>query len=290
MIRKDLANTYKHNRTCLICSIVYLVMATLCFGWNAESLIINFLVYCVTITIALSPLGEKLFRRLQGVRNLETNKEKESLLPVFQEVYAQVKQKNPQLGNIDICIMDKVHVNACAMGKHTIAVTKGAMRTFTEDQLKGILAHEFSHILHYDTVATLYNVIGNGLFSIAILIINSFISLIDKVSEKLNYKTGKFICSIFLFILRIFVFAFTFIMKIILSSNSRRNEYRADHCAYVLGYGEELTDALYLLEQMHLNDNSNLTQKLMASHPRITARIEQLEALIENRTISKKHF
>lgn len=42
-----------------------------------------------------------------------------------------------------------------------------------------------------------------------------------------------------------------------------------------------MIDALYLLERISLGDNSTIIQKMMASHPRITLRIKNLEALDE---------
>lgn len=79
-----------------------------------------------------------------------------------------------------------------------------------------------------------------------------------------------------------FIFAFSFILQLALSSNSRNNEYRADKFAYYLGYGNEIVDAFYLLEKISLGDNSSVIERMVASHPRITARIEQIEELIEN--------
>jgi heat shock protein HtpX len=64
-------------------------------------------------------------------------------------------------------------VNACAMGKHTIAVTKGAMKTFSEEELKAILSHEVAHILNMDTMALIYTMIGNGIFTAIIVMVKN---------------------------------------------------------------------------------------------------------------------
>ncbi len=42
-----------------------------------------------------------------------------------------------------------------------------------------------------------------------------------------------------------------------------------------------MIEALYLLEKISLGDNSNIIQKMTASHPRITLRIKHLEELDE---------
>ena len=64
-------------------------------------------------------------------------------------------------------------------------------------------------------------------------------------------------------------------------TNSRKNEFNADKFSYDLGYDREMIEALYLLEKISLGDNSTIIQKMTASHPRITKRIEYLESLDE---------
>ena len=51
-----------------------------------------------------------------------------------------------------------------------------------------------------------------------------------------------------------------------------------------------MINALYLLEKFNLSDNSTNIQKMIASHPRISLRIEQLELMIEKEaeTIEEK--
>ena len=63
---------------------------------------------------------------------------------------------------------------------------------------------------------------------------------------------------------------------------SRFREYWADRMAYRFGFGKELVSALYLLEKISLGDERSIAQKMVASHPRITARIEKLEYLLEH--------
>jgi len=96
---------------------------------------------------------------VEQVRKLEMRRERETLQPIFQEVYEKAKQRTPELGAIELCIVEKMEVNACAIGKHTVALTRGAIETFGEDELKALLAHEIAHIVHGDTIATLYTVV-----------------------------------------------------------------------------------------------------------------------------------
>jgi len=53
--------------------------------------------------------------------------------------------------------------------------------------------------------------------------------------------------------------------------------YRKCKPTITLGYGEDMVEALYLLEKINLGGDKSIIEKLLARHPRVTARIENLE-------------
>ena len=282
----DLKYIVKNHFPCVLCSIIYFILGGIFLGGSLYSYILALVFYVVSIAIALSPVGEKLFRLMNGIRSLETNEEKEYINPIYVEVRRSVRRINaPIKGRIEICVIDKMHINACTIGKRTVAVTKGALKAFSEEQLKGVIAHEFGHICGHDTVANLFLYIGSGYLYLYILVSNLIIAGINKYfylnnkERSMGKSLWSFVCNIFKAIL----FFSTLLIKITLAFESRKNEYEADKMAYQLGYGEELISALYLLEKMSLGDNSNFIQKMTASHPRTTARIGKLESYVSGR-------
>lgn len=103
-------------------------------------------IYTISIAIALSPLGEVLLRYIQGVRLIYTSKEAEYLNPIFEKVYEQAKAVDKHLNkNIQLYLVDEMHVNVFAVGTNTIILTKGIALTLTKEQLKGIIGHELGH-------------------------------------------------------------------------------------------------------------------------------------------------
>jgi Zn-dependent protease with chaperone function len=66
-------------------------------------------------------------------------------------------------------------------------------------------------------------------------------------------------------------------MQAALSLRNRKTEQQADFFTAELGYGEDMVKALYLLEKMSLSGEALVVDGLVASHPRVTARIEALE-------------
>lgn len=279
----DMLNFWGNNKIYFISTIIYFYISFKILGGTVETFFNLIIIYLVTIFIAFSPTGEKLLKLLNNVRPLETSKEKEYILPLFEEVFKQAKSRNKYLNKIEICVIDNMTVNAMAIGRHTVAVTKGAVQTFTEEELKAVIAHEVAHIVHEDTTARLYAIIGNGIFTIILFIYKLILFIFECINETVsrNKNVLSFFITLIRFILEISTFLFTFSLQIVMMTNSRKNEFNADKFSYDLGYDQEMIEALYLLEKISLGDNSTIIQKMTASHPRITKRIEYLESLDE---------
>jgi len=280
---QDFAHFAKTKWLYFVSSLIYFILT--CYIWGLPAgLLLSAGFYLISLLVVFSPLGEILSRVLEHVRKIETKREMEYLLPLFQEVYLQAKEQNPELGRIDICVIDRMVVNACALGKHTIAVTKGAIETFDADELKALIAHEIAHILNGDTLAKLYALIGGGFFTVFVVVSRVFIFIaewIEMILSKSKFSFAWIIITLTKLLFDLIVFAISFIMQIVISIYSRGSEYRADRYAYELGHGEKLIEALYLMEKMKLGDNSTVIQKMTANHPRITARIKRLEILLD---------
>ena len=270
-IYKNFMHFAEKNPLYLICTVIYFRVTSWLIGWSWRFLIFFLITYALSQAVAFSILGEKLLRLLNHIRRLESSKEKEYLRPLFQEVYNKAKDNNPELEKIDIYITDSAVVNASAVGKHTVAVTKGAIHTLSEEQLKAMMAHEIAHIVNTDTAAMIYAMVGNGIFSAIVLafkLICWIIGFIWNGNRKRNFieVIADWIVSVFLFL-----------MTILMALSDRKAELRADEYTVTLGYGEDMVEALYLLEKISLGKDRSITEKLLARHPRVTRRIENLE-------------
>jgi len=269
--------------------LLYFFIAWVILGANLTSFIIVTVVYSISISLALSPMGEMLLRALEGYREPATEEEIRYLMPLFEEVYESAKEINPKLDDgIKLYIMDALYVNAFAVGRKTIGVTKGAIATFTADELKGILAHELGHMNYGHTKALLLSTIGNIFFSVIVLvfrIILYFISFISAIVARFNiigiaFMFITFIAQIFV---NVSVFVFITISEVILGLNSRANEIQADTFAYEMGYGKELISSMYIIQKISMSAKIKLSERMKAAHPHIADRIANLEQL-ENAT------
>jgi Zn-dependent protease with chaperone function len=272
----------------MLCSLVYLVLGGFLLGGTYKSFQIAIAIYIFFIMIIITDVAESLLRFLYGIRKIETSEERDYLTPIFASVLkVRPNKKNrykiKKRGHwIELYIIDDMAVNAMALGKSTIAVTKGAIKAFDEEQLKAILAHEVAHILSGDTVASMLLLFGSGFFYLLVLLFRLIILVMDKLTASTEENTvdrsvGNFMCSFVRILSKVLIFVFSFIMQIVTAIESRKKEYRADMWTYKMGHGEGLISALYLLEKISLTKNGDFVQKLTASHPRTTARIGMLE-------------
>ncbi|MDR2571220.1 MAG: M48 family metalloprotease [Oscillospiraceae bacterium] len=271
----------------VVVSLMYFVLGGFLLGGTVYSFIIAYVIYAVSVMIALSRAAEKLLRFFHGIRSIETNEEREYLIPIFHDVidtiYQDKRKRIKERRRLELCIIDKLQVNACAIGRRTIAVTKGAMQTFDEEQLKGIIAHEIAHIKNGDTIAKMYLLVGSGYFYIAVSLFKLITLCMDRITQSIKSKSlGGVSCSIVRTVANIIVAVLSLFSQIALAMKSRKIEFKADETAYDWGLGENLISALYLLEKISLGDDRTVKQKLTASHPRVTARIGRLEGFGED--------
>ncbi|MDR2531661.1 MAG: M48 family metalloprotease [Oscillospiraceae bacterium] len=281
---KDFERLMQNHSLYMLCSLVYLYLGFMLLGNEIYGYIITIGFFILTVVIVFSPLAEKLLRFTNGIRSIETNEEREYLMPIFNEVMSTIPQEEIELNKksrkIELCIIDKIQVNACAMGRRTVAITKGAMKAFDEEQLKGVIAHEVAHIRTGDTVADLYLRLACGYFYLFVLLFKLITLFMDKISLATKEKSvGSYLCSLTRTTSKFAVSLILLLTQIVSAIESRKREYRADRVAYEWGLGENLISALYLLEKISLDDSRTITQKMTASHPRTTARIGRLEGM-----------
>jgi len=251
-------------------------------GGEFDSFITLVLIYIVTISVSISPVGEMLLRLFESARPVLTKQEKEYLMPIYTDVYEDIKAKNSKINDVVLYIQDVMTVNAFAIGKHTVVITKGAIETFSESELKGVLVHEFGHIVHGHTMSAVLNVVGNGIFSIAVLTTRLYILLIELIIITFEKSIIlKILFTLIRFIFDMILVLLLFIGQAILSLNSQQQEFEADKFVYENGYGSELVGALYLLQKMNMSQKMTIKQKLTASHPLLAFRINKIENMLD---------
>jgi heat shock protein HtpX len=218
---------------------------------------------------------------MEDARELAVHKEKERLIPLFEEVYQKAKEQTPNISkNINLYIVDEISVNAFAIGGNTIVATRGLIETMNDDEIKGILAHEVAHIAHNDSRVQILITFGSTIYLWGFFIARWIIRRVELGTAK-ETPFASAIIGIIRFIVDLGINLVTLIATLLLMADSRQKEYRADQYAAQIGYGYELKQALYTLYDMQISDKRSLIQRYKASHPRIAYRIGKLEELEE---------
>ncbi len=137
------------------------------FGFSVEIFTIVIALQVAFILLAFSDFGAYLLRLVLGSHELNLE-EQEKLLPLFEEVYEEVRKEYPKVNKeIKLYIDSDMNINAYAVGSNTITITRGAYLSLRDAEIKGIFAHEFAHIIHGDTFLLLVLLIGNSIGGIS---------------------------------------------------------------------------------------------------------------------------
>lgn len=264
----------------LICS----AFLALPIGWGMAA---GLILYIASVTVALSPIGEFMIRYQNNCREIRDVEVVNRLEPLFREVYYKAKKQNPEIsGDVRLFMNEDKSPNAFATGRKTICITRGMLEQ-DDDTIKATFAHEFGHLAHKDTDRLLVVYVGNlfitaiaSLFQIAVMInyvIMSIVALFMDSDEGFFVAIFNAIAS---FISLIFVRG---LMRVwgalgtaLCMKTSRGNEYEADHFAFTLGYGRELTLFLTALAAYEGDKPRGLFASLASSHPDSKDRVDRL--------------
>ena len=250
--------------------LVWFMLYVLLFSILTRGLILVF--YMITVLIAFSESAEEIWRFVLGVRPLRLNKEKERLLPLFKEVYLGAVKANPKLSKgIKLYIREDMSINAFAFGKSTLVLTRGSIELLNDNQLKGLMAHEFGHFSYKHTEALLLFTVANLPMSFIVQKLTDAKNYFDKEKRR-SFLLGS-LCNFFYYIFK----GIDFIARLILMHSSRKDEYRADKFAIKSGFGEDLTEVLLEIYSVSISKPESIKEQMNSTHPHITKRIERLE-------------
>lgn len=204
----------------------------------------------------------------------------------------------------DVYILEDQAINAFAAGNTisdcVVGVTRGCIRSLSRDELQGVVAHEFSHILNGDMRMNIRLMgILHGILLIAIVgyLMFRFAGSVSRGSSSRDKGGGAAIAlGVFLLGLTIYVIGYIgiFFANLIKAAVSRQREFLADASAVqftrnpggisgalkkIMGTGSRLSSE-HAPEASHLFFSSSLSgfwSNLFATHPPLPDRIRAIE-------------
>jgi len=241
--------------------------------------------------VSASPWGEWFFRLFYPIRRL-TKREAAKLVPAFGQVQAAYAVRLGRRLKANLFMIDDPMPQAMALGRGTIAVTRGALEVATDDELTGVLAHESGHLHHRDSMVT-SALIGMNSISliqavVAEIAIAGFVFFIIVGVVLLIYSMDFAWVAGLAIMVPIVLGAGRLLNRVIngavafvLGLADRSVEYRADRFAGELGFGSGLVGFLERLAGMEARTEHRFLVMYLQSHPPTALRIDRLEQMIE---------
>lgn len=181
-------------------------------------------------------------------------------------------------------------VNAFACGGHILVVSSFALDKLDDDELLGVVAHEFSHHLGAHTVGLSFA----QWFSLPVLGFARLGDLVRRIAETPLSRLGDSdgVVRHLSRILDVALRAFSWVFGATLVTAQRLNdmvgrdaEFHADRRVVELGFGRQLSRAL---THVAARDGSSFGrgrhERVFSSHPPARTRIARIEALLRSRS------
>ena len=256
--------------------------------------------------ISLSKGGQAIAEMLGGqlVSQSTTVAEERKLLNIVEEMSIAAGMPIPQ-----VYILEESGINAFAAGQShsnaVIGVTRGSLSQLSRDELQGVIAHEFSHILNGDMRLNL-RLMGvlHGILLIGIIGEHILNSMRYRSSSKKDSGGAILVIGIGLLVIG---YAGTFFGKWIKASVSRQREFLADASAVQFTRNKDtIAGALKKIggleqgsiletpsasEYSHAyfaNGVSSFFESMFATHPPLKDRIKKVDPGWNGRFISPK--
>lgn len=277
---------YIRTFTLLLTLTLILIWVGNMFG-GPRGAIIAF-IFASVLNIGSFWFSDKIVLSMYGAREVSRNEAAE-LYDILQKLTSDAKMPMPK-----IFIMDQKVPNAFATGRDpehaAVCVSSGIMNLLTEDELKGVIAHELSHIRNRDTlIMTIAATVAGAIMMIASMA--RWAAIFGGFGDRDRGRGGNVFS-----LLAVAIFA-PLAALIVQLAISRTREYAADRSGANLvrsPYG--LANALKKLELAAKQQRmiaspqtahlfivnplrGDMLANLFSTHPPVEKRVERLESL-----------
>ena len=239
-----------------------------------------------SVVMFLPPTQRIFVTRMLGVRTPERD-ERRRLDTAARMVLAAARTPKRRFV---FAIDESSDVNAFACGGHMLVVSSFALDKLDDDELLGVVAHEFSHHLGAHTVGLSFA----QWFSLPVLLFARLGEFTRKVARsplrRLEAMEGaaRHIARALDVVLRGFSWLFGATLVTAQRLNDlvgRDAEFHADRRVVELGFGRQLSRAL---THVAARDGSSIGrsrhERIFSSHPPARTRIARIEALLRSRS------
>ena len=265
--------------TC-VCFLFVLALSGVYISWLTFSITIaGWTLFCFSSIYLQAPLN--IF--LHGHIRLPILEEEKRLQYCFAEVISNTRCHK----KFRLHIHESETPKTFACGTNLIAISKPLMNELTDDELKGVLAHELGHLISRDTlISCAFGTASHLPWAVALIC-----RILKRLIRRVLILSLLIIFILFLFkpmlvmpLIAVTLFLITFslldrLFRWLRLALSRQCEYKQDAFAHQLGFGAGLLDALKKLAKMEQQQVNIYFTLMHSTQPIIYNRIRKLEML-----------
>ena len=264
------------------CFLLSLAISGVYISWfTFYAAMAGWLLFCFFSVHILGPLRLYFHGRLRKpIMEEETR---------LQDCFTEVLQRAGCVKKFRLRIAEVEGEEAFACNNNVIAISKAMLDRLTDEELKGVMAHELGHLMSKDTMVSWAFVTASDLPRMVRLFYVAVRSLIWRLFS-LALLALLFLLLFFfkpmllmpVIAMALFLVTFSLLdrlfrwLRLVLS---RQCEYKQDAYAHRLGYGAGLRDALKKLAQYGREQVNAYFVLMNGTHPVIYQRIRRLEKL-----------
>ncbi len=267
---------------CLLALVVLWLPLGLLLSVPYWTAVVAFLV--IGLLLFVRPVQALVLTPILGARK-PTEDEAAVIIPLWQSI-AEANDLPPD--RFVLRVLPSEELNAFACGGHLVVVTTYAVSELSEEQLRGVLAHELSHHLGLHTVAI---TIAHWLSAPVVLLARIGFYL-ENVAHAASASFGRrrpvvaAVGTTVAAMINALSWVFTAGIRAgdgLANIVGHRSEFEADQRAVRMGFGRELASALrQVLATGTAARAAGWRARLAASHPPARTRVARIEALLRH--------
>lgn len=277
-----------NNIPALIVCIVHMTVIYFVSLYISQEPVISILtaigIYAVIIAVAVSPVGEFLFRVCCGGRKIRVNEWQTKVNSALRNVILNTERNN-------ICVPNNIRVyyvydafpTSFSVGRSVCL--SSALLDSSQQNIEACIAHELGHITAYDSVITALANAGNIVVLALGALLQSFYTFnnwTSRYSRSRSSDIRHLLAALLLGLPLIIVGIVLGVTRLVLNIGNRGKEYAADSFAVNIGYGQALKNALLIMDFDSQLNRRNLWRSIVASHPGVYDRVGRIDNLMND--------
>lgn len=243
----------------------------------SEAAILAGILLAGLVGLGLTPVADQVLKIGYGCRR-PIVAESELLKKVLEEV---CQSAGIVAQGVELYVYEDKFPSAFTLGNKTIAVSRGLLNGPSKEEIQGVLAHEIGHIIYGDPVRgkifLITSLVGQGVLLAYVVIAECFAWLGRTEIPFVNLLAVLFR---WIVIVQVFVLQALVIVPLLMARafGNQQQEYRADHYAATIGFGQELEGFLMSILDLDATPRG-VIGLLWRAHPKTGDRIRKLEAM-----------